>query len=127
MRSSSGSEMTPGCVAAGVDGPDALPEVRSEDGTATTTVTVDWDPERVAELDTPLDLGHIYAFPAGDATEVPCLHDAMTEGCDADEQRSRKVRQDRVHALDENARVIGRRLRARAVRTWPSVSACSCS
>ena len=36
-------------IAAGVDGPDALPEVRSEDGTATTTVTVDWDPERVAD------------------------------------------------------------------------------
>ena len=59
-------------IAARVDGPDALPEVR--DGT--TTVTVDWDPERIAD-----HTGVTATFGAPFAPTLTVVPDALVGRC----------------------------------------------
>ncbi|HEX5143545.1 MAG TPA: fatty acid synthase subunit beta domain-containing protein [Mycobacterium sp.] len=63
-------------IAAGVDGPDALPPVTDVDGAKSTTVTVDWDPERVAD-----HTGVTATFGAPLAPTLTVVPDALVGRC----------------------------------------------
>ena len=63
-------------IAAGVDSPADLPAVRVADGRATTTVTVDWDPERVAD-----HTGVTATFGAPLAPTLTVVPDALVGRC----------------------------------------------
>ena len=63
-------------IAAGVDGPDALPEVELVDGKAVTSATVSWDPERVAD-----HTGVTATFGAPLAPTLTVVPDALVGRC----------------------------------------------
>jgi len=63
-------------IAAGVEGPDALPEVVERDGTQTASATVSWDPERVAD-----HTGVTATFGAPLAPTLTVVPDALVGRC----------------------------------------------